>query len=216
MARKTVFVCLVYLAAIIAASPIVIAQESGPDVLDMVRKKYESINDAEIRFTQKVKFSLSTAEATITGTLFVKKVNKYRMETGEQTVVTDGATVWSYSRPLNQVLIDRFKEGEKAVTPDHLLLGTSGGYVPVVIGTDRVGKAETKLLKLAPKDEQSLISGIRLWVDEHDWTVKQVEIVDVNGKQTTYTVLQLRLNAGLPDSRFAFEAPKGAEVVDLR
>jgi len=192
------------------------AQETGQDVLDLVRKKYASVNDAEIHFTEKVRFSLSTAEATSTGTLQIKKPKKYRLEMGDQTVVTDGTTVWSYSKPLNQVLVDAYKEDERSLTPDRLLLGTSGGYVPVIVGTDHLGKTETEVLKLTPKDEQSMVSSIRLWVDQHDWTVHQVEVIDVNGKQTTYTVQQLKLNPGLADSRFAFQAPEGAEVVDLR
>ncbi len=204
------------LALLLAVPLIGRAQESGQDVLDLVRKKYDSMTDAEVRFTQKVKFSLSTAEAASTGTLQIKKPNKYRLEMGDQTVVTDGTTVWSYSKPLNQVLVDKYKEDERSLTPEHLLLGTSGGYTPVLVGTDRIGKTETKILKLTPKDEQSMVSAIRLWVDDHDWTVKQVEVLDVNGKQTTYTVLQLKFNPGLADSRFVFQAPEGAEVVDLR
>jgi outer membrane lipoprotein carrier protein len=192
------------------------SQDSAQEILEKVRQKYESITDAEIRFAQKVKFSLSKAGETTSGTLLIKKGHKYRVETGTQTIVTDGVTVWSYTPALKQVLVDRFKEDERSLTPEHLLLGTSGGYVPILIGKARLGKTETTLLKLTPQDEQSLVSEIRLWVDEEDWTVRQVEVLDVNGKQITYTVEQLRLNIGVPDSRFTFQAPEGVEVVDLR
>ncbi len=216
MTRSIGTVALCFFALLLVAPNFGQAQDSGQDVLDLVRKKYESVTDAEIRFTQKVKFSLSTAEATSSGTLQIKKPKKYRLEMGDQIVVTDGVTVWSYSKPLNQVLIDKYKEDERSLTPDHLLMGTSGGYTPVLVGTDRLGKTETKILKLTPQDEQSMVSSVRLWVDDHDWTVRQVEVTDVNGKLTTYTVQQLKINTGIAESRFSFQPPEGAEVVDLR
>ena len=216
MARRLLPLLMVSLAALIVAAPPAHPQESGQEILDKVRKKYDSVTDAEIWFTQRVKFSLSKAEETTSGTVLIKKEHKYRVEAGDQTIVTDGTTVWSYTASLHQVLIDHFKQDERSLTPENLLLGASGGYTPIFIGKERVGKVEASLLKLTPKDEQSMVTGIRLWVDERDWTVKQVEVLDVNGKQTTYTVQQLKLDVGLPDSRFTFQAPKGVDVVDLR
>lgn len=216
MARSPLIIgsCIVVCAVL---SPFVTrAQETGEDLLERIREKYQSVNDAEIRFTQKTRFTLSSAEAAAAATLELKKPHKYRLEMGDQTIVTDGTTVWSYTKSLKQVLVDRYKEDERSLTPDRLLLGTSGGYTPLLVGTERLGKTDMKVLKLTPGDEQSMVSSIRLWVDERDWTVRQVEVIDVNGKQTTYTVVQLKLNPGLPDSRFSFQPPEGVEVVDLR
>ena len=42
------------------------------------------------------------------------------------------------------------------------------------------------------------------------------ELTDVNGKVTTYTVSDIKLNPGLSDSRFVLQIPEGAEVVDMR
>ena len=49
-----------------------------------------------------------------------------------------------------------------------------------------------------------------------EWMVRQAEIIDANGKQTTYTVQQVKVNIGLPDARFVFQPPGGTDVVDLR
>jgi outer membrane lipoprotein-sorting protein len=46
--------------------------------------------------------------------------------------------------------------------------------------------------------------------------IRQVEIVDVSEKRTTYAVQQVRTNIGLQDSRFVYEIPEGVDVVDLR
>jgi outer membrane lipoprotein-sorting protein len=66
------------------------ASDDPQEVLDSVRKKYDGIRDAELRFTQRTRFPGSTLEQRVKGTLYLKKEHKYRIETDEQTVVTDG------------------------------------------------------------------------------------------------------------------------------
>ncbi|HEX9006406.1 MAG TPA: outer membrane lipoprotein carrier protein LolA [Bacteroidota bacterium] len=203
-------------AVFLAGLPARAAQDDAQQVLENVRQKYESVNDAELHFSQKVKFPLSKLEQSVSGTLYLKKDKKYRVETPSQTIVTDGATVWSYSPASQQVLIDHYKETEGSLTPERLLTGAAGGFQPALVGRTRLGKTDVVEVKLIPLGDQGLVSTVRLWVDEHDWMVRQVEIVDANGKQTTYTVQQSRVNIGLPDSRFSFQPPEGTDVVDLR
>ena len=190
--------------------------ESAQDVLDRVRKKYESVNDAQLKFSQRVVFGMSKAEQKVSGTLFLKKKNKYRMELGEQTIVTDGKTVWSYSVPNNQVVIDHFKVDERSMTPERILTGSPGDFYATLLGNEKLGKSAVAVLKLVPKDDDSIIKSMKLWVEESTWFIKKVELLDANGKETEYVVDDLRVNIGLQDSRFEYTAPEGAEVVDLR
>jgi chaperone LolA len=203
-------------AAVLAGVLSVYAQDSAQEVLDHVRRKYDSVTDAEVKFSQTAKFSMSKVEQSVSGILFMKKGNKYRVESGEQTIVTDGVNVWSYSSATRQVVIDKFKPDSRGITPERILTGSPAGFVPAVVGHDKLGKFQAVQLKLTPRDDQSLLSSIRLWVDDKDWLVRQAELVDVNGKTTTYVVQQIRVNAGIPDERFTFQAPEGTETVDLR
>jgi outer membrane lipoprotein carrier protein len=191
-------------------------QDSAQDVLENVRKKYDTITDAEIRFTQKTKLPLGKVEQTSAGILYLKKDNKYRIETDDQTIITDGTTVWSFTPSTNQVLIDKYKQDGRTLTPEKLLTGSPEGFVPSLIGKERLGKIDVVQVKLVPTDDQSVIASIRIWVDDKEWIVRQVEVVDANGRQSTYTVQQVRLNNALQDSRFVFQIPHGADVVDMR
>lgn len=186
------------------------------EMLENIKKKYDSINDAEFKFSQRTKFALSKKEQTIRGTLVIKKGNKYRVETGKNTIVTNGVTVWSYSVATKQVLIDHFKENERSLTPEKILSAAPKDYSPSSAGSEKIGKVQTQILKLVPKSEDSMVGTMRLWVDESTWLIKKAEIVDDNGKETLYTVIEARINIGIPDSRFTFQIPNGVEVVDLR
>jgi outer membrane lipoprotein carrier protein len=193
-----------------------VAAQNADDVLEKVRKRYDSVTDAELRFSQKIMFPMTKVEQQLTGTLFIKKKDKYRVEMDEQVIVTDGQTIWSYSAANNQVVIDRFKQDDQSLSPEKILVGTPENFNATVVGEEKLGAYETTVLKLVPRDEQSFIHSLRLWVDEKEWMIRQVEIVDLSEKQTTYTVLQVRTNTGLQDSRFVYQIPKGADVVDLR
>jgi len=192
------------------------AGDTAQEVLGNVRNKYETITDADVRFTQRVRMPLGRLEQSSTAILLMKKVNKYRIEFEHQVIVTDGETVWSYSASQQQVLVDRFKMDERSLSPDRVLRGEAGDLAAVVLGKEKLGKHDTVVLKLTPREESSLIKTLKLWVSESDWLVRKAEMVDLNGKETTYTVTDIRVNPGLEDTRFTFTAPEGVEVVDLR
>jgi outer membrane lipoprotein carrier protein len=202
--------------AIVASWSLFAAGDTAQDVLEKVRQKYDSISDAQLKFSQKTKFELSKIEQNVRGTLFLKKSNKYRVETDEQTIVTNGETVWSYTVSTKQVLIDHFKMDENAMSPEKVLAGAPTEFSSTLLGKEKLGKAEVVVLKLVPTNDQSLVKTMKLWVDNTTWLIKKVEIADVNGKQTEYIVTEVRTNTGLQDSDFTYQLPEGTEVVDLR
>ncbi len=196
------------------ATPIGLAQ-SAKEVLDKARKRYEGLTDVELRFTQTVKFPISRVDQRINGTLQMRKGNRYRVETDDMTVVTDGTTVWSYSRGTNQVLIDRFTMDERMFSPERILTAAPEDFEAVLLGKEKIGAQETLVLKLIPTAE-GFVKTMKLWVGESDYLTRKVEMVDAGGKETTYMVSDLRVNTGIPESRFTLKVPEGADVVDLR
>jgi outer membrane lipoprotein carrier protein len=209
------FISSILVLSLIVFSDVSVAQ-NAQDILEKVKKKYDSINDAELKFSQKTKFEMSKSEQNISGTLFIKKGNKYRVETENSTIVTDGNTVWSHNFANEQVLIDKFKVDERALTPERILTAAPKDYYASVVSAEKVGKADTQVLKLVPKDSDSMIRTMKVWIDESTWLMKRVEIVDINGNTTSYTIHSVAVNIGVPDSRFAYQIPKGVEAVDLR
>jgi chaperone LolA len=190
--------------------------QTAEGILEKARKKYDALTDAELRFVQTVKFPVSNLEQRVSGLLRMKKTNRYRMETDEMVVVTDGETVWSYSRLNNQVLIDRFKMDERMFSPERILTAAPAEFSATLIGKEKIAAQSTIVLKLIPSADQGFIKVLKLWIGEADHLTHKVEMVDANGKETTYLVSDLRTNTGLSDTLFSYTAPENAEVVDLR
>ena len=210
------FYSLVVAALFCALSILPAFADTADEILEEVREKYESITDAKITFTQDVRFSLATVTQSVRGTLLMKKPSRYRVELDAQTIVTDGETVWSYSRANGQVLIDHFALDERALSPERLLTTAPTEYVAALLGEEEFEGSSVHVVKLIPKSQSSMLVSLKLWVDERTSLMRKVEIVDVNGKETTYTVHSFEVNPGIADSTFRFTVPKGVDVVDLR
>jgi chaperone LolA len=185
-------------------------------VTENLQRGYEMIDDATAQFDQHVRFGFSNIEQTFSGTLMMKKPNHYRIESEHQTIVTDGVTVWAYSKANNQVIIDKYKENSNSLSPEQFMLNLPANYYASVLGSEKFSEGTVILLKLVPKDDRSFVKSVKLSVDEHGWLVRKIIILDVNETETTYTVKDIKLNTNIKEKTFAFDTPEGAEVVDLR
>lgn len=185
-------------------------------VTSQMQKRFESLKDARASFTQRVKFGFSRIEQTFKGSLTLKKPNKYRIESDNQTIVTDGTTVWAYSPANRQVVIDHYKENQNSVSPDRFLIDLPETYYISLVGTEHVGSETLITLKLIPRDDRSFIKSVRISVVQSLWNVREIEIVDLNETETTYHITNLETNVGVEDSNFVFTPPSGTEIVDLR
>ena len=190
------------------------ASLAAMDVVANVQSTYSSLTDASAEFTQTTKFKYTKNEQRFTGTMQMKKGNRYRVESPQQTLVTDGKTVWVYSPVNKQVVIDAYKENAQTFSPEKFIFGLPKNYSAVFIG-DRTG--DIVVLKLAPRPgTNAFMKSLKVWITEADWTVQRIEIVDANETQTIYTIHNFRKNPGLADALFFLEPPQGVEVVDLR
>jgi outer membrane lipoprotein carrier protein len=196
------------------------AQDVSPtEVLEKVQKRYTSIDDAAAKFTQTVSFKYAKIEQTFSGTVKMKKGNRYRVESQQQTLVTDGKTVWLYTPSTKQVLIDAYKNDPNSFSPERMLLGLPKNFQATLLNEDASAVGATYVLKLAPKantESTRLFKSLKVWVAEKDWSVRKLEYIDLNETRTVYTLSALQFDSGLPDEAFRFTVPANVDVVDLR
>jgi outer membrane lipoprotein carrier protein len=186
------------------------------DVTDKMQGRYEMIDDATAAFAKHVKLGFSNIEQTYSGTIAIKKPKKMRLESENETVVTDGVTVWLYSSVNNQVIIDHYKENQNSISPENFMLNLPNDYYATLIGVEKSKDKSLVTLKLVPKDDRSFVKSVKITIDEGTWNVRTIVILDVNDTETTYTLKDLKLNTNVHDKDFVYVPPAGVEVVDLR
>ena len=73
--------------------------------------------------------------------------------------------------------------------------------------------AGTKALKLVPKTPQPDYDWIVLLVDPATLGLRGLMSTDAQGGTSTFSFVNLKENVGLADKEFAFQMPRGVDVV---
>lgn len=197
-----------FLLAAVAFAGQVQAQDGGA-VLDRLRAKYESLDALRARFTQ-------TVGGEVTEGTLVFRGDQYRIETGNQTLVTDGRTTWVYSKPEAQVLVNDYVEDETGFSPTEFFTRYPERYDVAVRGSETIGGTRHDILALTPKNADAYIREVTLYVRSTDALPTRVRVTDGNGTQLTFDLRDVEVNPALSAEVFRFTPPSGVEVVDLR
>jgi chaperone LolA len=201
--------------ALLICSPLA-AQEFAEPIVKKVRENYEKLQSMQADFVQNYTWSLAGETQTLEGKIFLKKDDRYRVETKTQTIVTDGATVWTYSPEKQQVIIDHLSKTADDPLPRELIVKYTRDFKAKLLGTDKSGKNDLYRIQFTPRDEDSFVREVTAWIDKDTYLAQKIEQHDINDNVTVYELKNIQRDAALADQLFTFKIPDGAEVVDLR
>jgi len=187
--------------------------QTAQEIIKQTQNKYESISDAKATFSQSYKGSSGKSQSA-SGTIYIKKANKYRIETGGQIIITDGTTSWTYSPKKKQVIIDNYKEDGSTFSPNKFLFSYPENFYSDLDGEEKVGSADCYVLKLSPRSAGNIKSA-KIWIDKTDYIIKKINVNTKEGSNT-YTLKNVDLDAGVAASKFSFSPPADVEVIDMR
>lgn len=186
---------------------------TAQEIITKVQNVYSECSDAKASFSMTVKPNKSKGQTT-SGTLYIKKENKYRIEAGGQIIVTDGVTSWSYNPKKKQVIIDNYKEDGNTFSPNKYLFQYPENFYSDLEGSESLSGKDCYVLKLKHR-EGGYVKSAKLWVDKSEWVIRKISIV-TDESTTTYTVKNIQINAGVSNSKFSFTPPEGTEIIDMR
>lgn len=189
------------------------AQDLGAeDVMRRLRQKFEDAGAWQARFRQALDAEFAGATSVIEGSIVLSD-SMYRIETVDQTVVTDGDTTWVYLVDENQVIINDYVEDDESFTPAHFLDERAERYDVAFAEEQEPGYHVVELRATSP---DTYIESATLWIDNDTYTVSQINVVDVNGDSIRFEMSDLTLLTAVPDSTFTFVPDEGVEIIDLR
>ena len=198
---------LLALAVLAVALP---ASAQSPDaVARRLQQRYGATETLRARFVQ------TAGGQRLQGTLSVKD-DAFRLDLGSQVLVTDGGTLWSYSRDDDQVVVQDYDPASVGFSPGQLFTD----YLDVfrVTGASRATIAGVRhdVLTLRPRRSGSSVRDATLYVRSSDAVPTRVRVHDTNGGTLAFDLRDVERNVPLAASTFRFDAPRGTEVVDLR
>lgn len=187
--------------------------QDAQEIIKKVQSNYNGIKDAKASFSHSVKYSSGKSQSE-SGTIYIQKENKYRIETKGQIVLTDGVTSWSYSSKKKQVIIDNYKNDGNTFSPNKYLFSYPENFYSDLEGSEEVSGVDCYLLKLSPRSKGNVKSA-KVWVDKNDHLIRKIHIVSSESTDT-YLLKKISLDTGISSSKFTFSPPSDVEVIDLR
>jgi len=186
-------------------------------IVKELQDKYEKIAYLSAEFVQIDQFKLTGSQTETRGKKFIKDGVKYRLETEDQIIVTDGETVWTYSIFSNQVLVDRVKEGDGSLLPRDLLFRYPRDYYASLLDEVEWNDEDYYLLRLDPKEGiHGYIKTMKIWVNTDSYMIAKIEYTDFNDNISYFEVKKVDIDTKLNDNLFQLEIEQGVDVVDLR
>jgi chaperone LolA len=194
----------------------VLAQEKAEDIVAKIRQTYEKLESLKGDFEQQYTWALAGETQTLNGTLYLKKGDRYRVETPNQMIITDGKTVWTYALDKKQVMVDRLEKSKENPLPRDLMLKYTRDFKPRLLRSEKIGAVDCYVIALTPRDEDAFVQTVTAWIDKAAWLALRIEQIDINDNKTVYLLKNAQRNVPLADGLFSLEIPADAEIVDMR
>jgi outer membrane lipoprotein carrier protein len=203
--------------SIIVLYAIVQAESNVEKIIKQVQKKYREINVVYVDFKQVNRFKLTGIQNEVFGTLWISQDNKFRFETEDQVMVSNGDKFWRYNKLENQVIIDYAKKSQNDVFLNNFLFNISDHYLSQIVNEESVNKQKIYEIRLTPKNpDDSYFKYIKVWLVDKSWDLKKVVYIDFNENEVEYDIEKIDFNPKVSQNIFDFQTPEGVEVVDLR
>jgi outer membrane lipoprotein carrier protein len=210
---------LALLACFAPAGAIQAAEPSAVDLAQSLQKKYDGIRDFSADFVHNYRSGALRKQLTEKGRLLIKKPGKMRWDYTSpeaKQFVSDGVKIYSYIPQDKQVIVSAVPPDDTASGPALFLAGKGNltrDYTPSFTEVPAGMPAGTIALKLVPKKPQPDFDWIVLLVDPATLGLRGLMSTDAQGGTSTFTFANLKENVNLADKEFAFQIPRGVDVV---
>jgi outer membrane lipoprotein-sorting protein len=207
------------LAFVILSSTTLFAQgdaKSTP-ILKSVSAKYKSYKSLSATFKLSRVDQKTKASENFSGSIVLSGA-KFQFVLNNQTVMSDGASTWTYLKESNEVQISESKAAGDAITPTNIFTLYEKGFKTKFIGENAEKGGTAQQIELTPEDTKKNYFKILLSIDKAGQFVKEAKIYEKSGAILTYTIVKFTPNSAVTDNMFVFDAKKypGVEVIDLR
>lgn len=209
------------------------ANETPEATAERLQQRYDEIHSLQFDFTQDTRGQLAGRPKTGTGQAFfvrdITGTNPGMMRWNytspdRQVLVSDGKTFSMYFETLRQMIVTdadvmkrdltySFFTGRGSLREDFTVSAADNHF-----STDPQ-ESKTVIIKLTPKQMQSQVAAIHLWVTA-DSLIQRIEILDHFDTLTVLNFSHLEVNKLSPDNPalmkrlFTFVPPEGTEIIE--
>jgi outer membrane lipoprotein carrier protein len=187
-------------------------------VAQAVDQHYDRLHTLRADFTEI--YQGGGVERTESGTLWLKKPGKMNWDyrsPEEKLFISDGKDTWLYLPTEKQVRKSSLRKLSDIRSPLAFLLGktklhkelTNLSFAPNI----QTWKAGDSVLQGIPRGMEDTVKKVLLEITP-EYRINRILIEGADDSITEYRFSNLEENVSIPDSKFRFSAPAGAEIVE--
>ncbi len=188
------------------------------DVVDNLQMRYEKIKDYQADFSQDAVLKLGQTTEKAFGKIYIKKPDMMRWDYDKprrQQIIINKNEIIIYVPDEKQVMKDRAPQGSLNMTSFITNVARIREDFNIAFYQNKKEPNSGRyFLELTPKKEGMNITKAVIEVSEKDFLIQRLSITDLQGNTTNVSFSDIRIDAGIKDSLFAFKIPKGVEVIE--
>jgi outer membrane lipoprotein carrier protein len=190
----------------------------GIALAEKVQKFYEKTSDFSADFLQMYKYKGVIRTRESSGTMQVKKPGFMRWDYEKpykQLFLVDGKSLFIYEPTDNAVQVKKNFASNELSAAVTFLWGR--GKLVDSFHVSKVDKPTygSTVLELIPKKPESGFTKVYFVVNDETGGVQKSIVFDSAGNENRVTFSNMKANQNVPESRFKFDIPKGAQVQQL-
>ncbi|MBD3218474.1 MAG: hypothetical protein GF310_09380 [candidate division Zixibacteria bacterium] len=185
------------------------------DVLKKIDNRLEEIETLQVEFEQEVSSGVFATVDKTSGKIVLSNNDKFRIETEDQTIVSDSILIWVYSVENKQVKIDSVHKVDDLVRPSEYVFTFKEGYEADLLADNECDFGECFKILLTALDKDNFIKEMYLFIDPENFLTKRAEYKDINGNLVTIRFKDYKIDRKIPPEIFKFKTPKGVEEIRL-
>ena len=183
------------------------------DALQQLREFLTQTSSAHGDFTQASGKATGRVPQTSSGSFEFARPGRFRWVTTQpyqQTIVSDGTKIFVYDPDLNQVTVKKLA-GAIPASPASILFGSNDFEHDFEVSSDGE-RGGVEWIKATPRSQDSSFQQIRIGF--RDGLPVAMDLADSFGQTTELRFSDLQRNPKIDPSRFHFDPPKGADVLE--
>jgi len=187
-------------------------------ILDKLSAKTKAYTSVKTDFSYSLVPRDKTIKAPVQNWKLILKGERYRLDMGDQVLISDGKTLWKILKADKEVEIST-PTGDDAMNPKNIFTMYEKGFKFKYVKEEKIGGKIAHIIDLFPTNpKEKDFNSIRLYIDKVAMQVIKSEIRGKNGNLYTYDIKKFTTNEAVDAGLLSFKPADypGFEINDLR
>jgi len=195
------------------------AETTAEELVQALQRRYDSIKDFSADFVHRYQGGVLRKQISERGHVLIKKPGKMRWDytaPEKKLFVSDGVRIYTYIPEDKQVVVTAQPRDDQTTAPALFLAGKGNltrDFTPSLVANPGGSPLNARSLKLAPKTRQPDYDWLVFTLDPATLAIQGLLTMDAQGGESAFFFTNLKENTGVADKEFAFNIPRGVDVV---